>query len=59
MRLEEVSELTGVPLNTLRFYRATGKGPKMWKLAGRVVAYRDDVLEWLDAQYLADQKEAV
>lgn len=50
LRLEEISERTGVPLATLRWYRQYGKGPKTWKLGRRVVAYEDDVNAWLDEQ---------
>ena len=50
LRLEEIGERTGIPLATLRWYRHNGMGPKTWRLGRRVVAYEDDVQEWLDAQ---------
>lgn len=50
--MEEVSELTRIPPNTLRFYRHTGQGgPPSFKLGGRVVYKRADVLEWLESRY--------
>jgi predicted DNA-binding transcriptional regulator AlpA len=55
LRLEEISDRTGVPVATLRWYRHNGMGPRTWKLGRRVVAYEDDVQAWLDAQREADQ----
>ncbi|HET8600047.1 MAG TPA: hypothetical protein VFL99_06950 [Segeticoccus sp.] len=56
LTLEQVSERTGVPVNTLRFYRATGqRGPKTFKLGGRVVAFEEDVDAWVSACYDAEQ----
>lgn len=55
LSLEQVSERTGVALNTLRYYRATGKdGPRTFKLGGRVVAFEDDVDAWIQAAYEAE-----
>lgn len=53
--LDQIHERTGVPLNTLRYYRATGTGPKTFKLGGRVVAFEDDVEAWIQAAYDADE----
>ncbi|NPC96614.1 AlpA family transcriptional regulator [Nocardioides sp. zg-DK7169] len=54
MRIEEVSELTGIPLNTLRYWRAnTRTGPKSAKLGRRVVYRRQDVEAWIDQQFAA------
>lgn len=48
----EVSEMTGVPTNTLRYYRHIGKGPKCGKLAGSRVVYREqDVIDWVNAAF--------
>lgn len=50
MTLDQVSERTGIPINTLRFYRATRqRGPKTFKLGGRVVALEEDVEAWISA----------
>lgn len=53
MLMPEVSERTRVPLATLRFWRAVDptKGPKSFKLGGRVVYKRVDVEAWISAQY--------
>lgn len=53
--LHQIHERTGIPLNTLRYYRATGVGPKTFKLGGRVVAFEDDVEAWIQAAYDADE----
>jgi predicted DNA-binding transcriptional regulator AlpA len=49
LRIEEVAELTGVPVSTLRYwrYRDQGEGPPMFRLGRRVVAYADDVHAWV------------
>lgn len=52
LRIEEVAEMTGIPLATLRFWRASGHtGPKSAKLGRRVVYREADVLAWIDEQF--------
>lgn len=51
MTLEEVSEETRIPVNTLRFYRHKGTGPRFAKIGGRLMARREDVQKWLDAAF--------
>lgn len=51
MTIEEVSEETRIPVNTLRFYRHKGAGPQFAKLGGRLMAKRTDVEEWIDAAF--------
>lgn len=51
LRIQEVSELTGIPINTLRFWRANSTGPKAAKLGRRLVYRRTDVEAWIDAQF--------
>lgn len=50
LHLSEVATLINVPLATLRRWRHNGDGPPTWKLGSRVVAYEDEVLQWLDLQ---------
>ncbi|WP_418063934.1 helix-turn-helix transcriptional regulator [Pimelobacter simplex] len=51
LRIEEVSERIGVPVDTLRYWRKTGAGPKAVRL-GRRLAYRaTDVDAWVDEQF--------
>jgi predicted DNA-binding transcriptional regulator AlpA len=52
---KEVSEITRIPLPTLRFYRHAGKGPRSFKLGSRVVYKRADVLAWIEQQYNAER----
>lgn len=50
LRLPEVSQLTGVPINTLRSWRQTGFGPRSSKLGKRVVYRESDVIAWIEGQ---------
>lgn len=56
LRIKEVVEMTGVPENTFRYYRANGMPCPLWRLGGRLVAYEDEVTQWLDDQRAADAK---
>jgi predicted DNA-binding transcriptional regulator AlpA len=56
MLMEEVEELTRQPLDTLRYWRHVGKGPRSFKLGNRVVYKREDVEQWIEAQYSAGQR---
>lgn len=50
LRLDQIAAYTGVPIDTLRYYRKIGAGgPRTWKLGRRVVAYEDDVIRWVEA----------
>jgi hypothetical protein len=52
MGYAEVSELTGIPILTLKDYRAKGiKGPRSALVAGKVKYKRADVLGWIDEQF--------
>lgn len=48
---EEVSELAGIPVLTLKDYRAKGRGPRSAVIAGRVKYRKSDVLAWIDEQF--------
>lgn len=54
MTLEEVSEMTRIPVNTLRFYRHKGSGPKFALIGGRLMAKRETVEAWVDAAFDAE-----
>ncbi|PKQ25052.1 MAG: DNA-binding protein [Actinobacteria bacterium HGW-Actinobacteria-4] len=45
-----VSERTGIPINTLRYYRMRGEGgPPSFRLGGRRVMYAvEDVEAWIE-----------
>lgn len=46
----EVSDLTGRPTETLRYWRWRGEGPRWYRLGRAVVYDRADVLAWLAEQ---------
>jgi DNA-binding transcriptional MerR regulator len=48
---KEVSDLTGVPENTLRYYKHKGLGPKCGKLGSRVIYREQDVVDWVNAAF--------
>ena len=50
LRIREVSDLTGIPVNTLRSWRQGGTGPVSHRLGGRVVYRRSDVEAWKQSQ---------
>ncbi len=48
---EQVSELTGVPVATLRYWRSRGdKGPPSWRIGKRVVYDLAGTESWLEAE---------
>ncbi len=51
--MEEVADMTRLPIATLRWYRATGKGgPKSGKIGNRRVMYRRaDVEQWIASAF--------
>jgi predicted DNA-binding transcriptional regulator AlpA len=51
LNFAEVSELTGPPVNTLRYWRANGRGPRSAKIGGRVMYREADVIDWINAQF--------
>lgn len=53
LRYEDVSDLTGVPVATLRYMRHAGTGPRAFKLGGRVCFKRADIESWIEEQYAA------
>lgn len=54
-----VSDWTGIPVATLRWWRHKGIGPKSFKLGPRKVMYRkQDVADWMEAQYQATDRSA-
>lgn len=57
--MDEVSELTRIPLSTLRFYRHSNQGPRSFKLGGRIAYKRADVLEWIETRYNNDTARRV
>lgn len=57
MTMEEVSEETRIPINTLRFYRHKGTGPKSAKIGGRIMYLREDLEAWINAAFEAGESK--
>lgn len=51
LTIEEVSDMTRLPVNTLRYYRhlGGGKGPRSFRLGSRVVFAIEDVEAWIES----------
>jgi DNA-binding transcriptional MerR regulator len=51
LKINDVADRIGVPVNTLRYWRSHGLGPKSARI-GRWVAYREhDVDAWIASQF--------
>jgi predicted DNA-binding transcriptional regulator AlpA len=50
IRTPEVSKLTGAPPGTVRYWDHTGRGPRSFKLGGRRVWRKSEVLRWIAEQ---------
>lgn len=55
LTLAEVSDLTRIPVESLRHLRKAGRGPRLFRLAKRLVAFEDEVIAWIEAQAAADR----
>lgn len=55
--MAEVSEMTRIPVATLRYYRhLSNKGPRSALLGGRVMYRESDVIDWINAQFEQEAK---
>lgn len=50
----EVATMTRAPIETVRYWRNVGKGPKSFKLGRRVLYALEDVEAFMDAARKAD-----
>jgi DNA-binding transcriptional MerR regulator len=50
VKVEEASRITGVPVGTLRFWRATNQGPRSYVVGRRLWFDVPDLEAWLDEQ---------
>ena len=50
LTIQQLSEQTGIPEETLRKYRLADKGPESFKLHGRIVYKPDAIERWIDSQ---------
>lgn len=53
---DEVSQMTGLPKGTLRYWRSTNQGPASFTLGRRVVYRRSEVERWLAEQEAATRR---
>lgn len=53
---KQVSEITGVPVRTLRYWRHSDIGPASFTLGRRVVYRRDEVLRWISERESATRR---
>lgn len=51
LRMDEVSAMTGIPVETLRYWRKEGRGPKSARIGRRVLYRAVDVDSWIAAQF--------
>lgn len=51
LRADEVADMLGVPVATVRYWRHMGTGPKSAKLGRRIVYREADVQAWVDQQF--------
>jgi len=57
LRTSEVSEMTGISKDTLRWWRHRGEGPPSFKMGKKIVVYPADALTvWIDNQRSARTK---
>ena len=58
LTLDEVADMTRIPVATLRFWRHKGTGPKSFRIGRRVVFRQSDVQGWIDARYEESDRSA-
>lgn len=51
LRIEDVSEETGIPIETLRHWRKSNRGPTFVRIGRRLVCRSSDLDLWIDAQF--------
>ncbi len=47
---DEVADLVRTPVETVRYWRHIGKGPRSFKVGRRVLYDADQLQAWIDAQ---------
>jgi predicted DNA-binding transcriptional regulator AlpA len=56
MTTRQVSETTGIPVGTLRFWRHTNQGPASFALGRKVVYRRSELEAWIAEQESATRR---
>ena len=59
VKIEGASEITGVPVGTLRFWRATNQGPRSYVVGGRLWYDVADFEAWMAAERAASVRGGV
>jgi hypothetical protein len=59
LTLKEACAYLDVPIATLRFYRASNKGPESFRLAGKVQYERAELDRWVAAEMAATMRGGV
>lgn len=54
LTIDEVADLTRLPVATLRFKRYDRSGPHSFRLGRRVMFWLSDVLDWIEQHYNDD-----
>jgi Helix-turn-helix domain len=54
LTIEEAAALAKKPVATMRYLRATGRGPRSGKLGRRVIDKRNDVIAWVESAFESD-----
>jgi hypothetical protein len=58
LTIAEVSAILRVPVNTLRWWRYRGDGPRFFKLGRHLVTTIGDLRSWLEEQKRGDDPDA-
>ncbi|MEO6510406.1 MAG: helix-turn-helix domain-containing protein [Nocardioides sp.] len=58
LTLPEVSAILRVPVNTLRWWRHQGDGPRFFKIGRHLVTTIGDLTDWIDHQKHCDGPDA-
>jgi predicted DNA-binding transcriptional regulator AlpA len=54
LHMKEVSEITRIDVDTLRYWRHKGEGPPSFRLGRRVVYPEPELYRWIQAQARKD-----
>jgi predicted DNA-binding transcriptional regulator AlpA len=58
LTVDEVAERLRRPVSTVRYWRATGTGPRSARLGGRVFYRTSDVETWIAEQFTSSSRPA-
>lgn len=56
LNTREVSDMTGIPVGTLRFWRHKRQGPESFALGKKVMYRRSEVTRWIAEQEAATRR---